>query len=108
MSDDSKNCVKLILRKLLFPSLVPVITSTIFGCSLTPSKLLILFFTLEGIFLLAFAISFPDMPSNNFREKLKWCLCKSQELCSFSTFSYLNFYLGLLCLLVASIISAII
>ena len=63
------SCVNLILRKLLFPSLVPLITSTVFYCSLTPSKLLILFLNLEGIFLLAFAISFPDAFYNNFREK---------------------------------------
>jgi len=81
------SCVNLILRKLLSPSLVLLITSTVFYCSLTPPKLLILFLNLEGIFLLVFTISFPEALYNNFREKLKWGFCKSLNYGSFPTFS---------------------
>jgi hypothetical protein len=60
------------------------------------------FLNIEGTFLLAFAISFPQGPKG-----LKWWLCESMSYGSTPSFSYVNFYLGLAALIAGITVGAI-
>ncbi len=59
------------------------------------------FLNLEGTLLLAFAISFPSGAN-----KLKWWLYESVQYGQTPSFSYLNFYGGLICLVIGLVLGA--
>ena len=60
------------------------------------------FLNVEGTFLLAFAISFPQGP-----KRIKWFLCESMDYGSTPSFSYLNFYLGLVLIIVGILLNSL-
>jgi len=66
---------------------------------MSPTSILL---TVEGTLLLAFAISFPQGPN-----RLRWWLCDSMNYGGTPSFSYLNFYLGLLALIFGIVTGAI-
>ena len=99
---DVTSCIRNLLIRLFLPSLVALIIWLLVKSRyelLSPISMLL---NIEGTLLLAFAISFPQGP-NRFR----WWLCDSMNYGGTPSFSYLNFYLGLLALIVGILIQAV-
>ena len=102
MNGKMKDLLKNILLRLCLPSIVALsIWLGVQWCYQLTSPLSVLL-NIEGTLLLAFAISFPEGP-NRFR----WLLYESTKYGSTPSFSYLNFYLGLISLTAGILIGAI-
>ncbi len=100
------NCAMICLRNLFvricLPSVVALGLWLLVQMRFQLTSPVSLFLNIEGTLLLAFAVSFPPGP-----KRLRWWLYESMAYGSTPTFSYLNFYLGLVALTVGITIGAI-
>lgn len=94
--------VKNLLRKIVVPSIVAVALWLVVQKWFQLNSRLSVLLNIEGTLLLAFAISFPQGPN-----RLRWLLFESMNYGSTPSFSYPNFYLGLVALTAGIIIGAI-
>lgn len=93
--------VRNLLIRLGVPSIVAVTLWLLVQCWFLLKSPLAVFLNIEGTFLLAAAISFPQGPN-----RLRWFF-ESVNYESVPSFSYPNFYLGLVSLAAGVIIGAI-
>jgi Na+/H+-translocating membrane pyrophosphatase len=99
------NCITKILKSLLYPSIVPLILLLIFLFWLPHEKLLCLFLNIEGTFLLASVVSPTEGAWNNWKGRIKWVICDSQNYASGMRFNFFNLYVGIFCFVVSQVVS---
>jgi heme/copper-type cytochrome/quinol oxidase subunit 1 len=102
MNYKMKDLLGYILIRLCLPSIVALAIWLGVQCCYQLVSPLSVLLNIEGTLLLAFAIVFPEGP-NRFR----WLLYESAKYGSTPSFSYLNFYLGLIAIMAGILIGAI-
>jgi hypothetical protein len=102
MKSETKACFRNLFTRLCLPTVVAYVVWLFVHASYVLKSPLSVFLNIEGTFLLAFAISFPQGP-----KALKWWLCEATSYGSTPSFSYLNFYLGLVALIAGITVGAI-